>query len=98
MAVAVGGHPPGRRSDDVGGGAARLPAGEDAAAQERAFQGVVAVHAAAAEPGDLSGGIQAGDGLAVVAHRAGVKVGLDADVSVHAKASYRWSCTTYPMR
>ena len=37
------------------------PAGEEAAAQEGAFQRVVAVDAAAAEAGDLAGRVQAGE-------------------------------------
>jgi hypothetical protein len=41
------------------GGPAGLAAGEQAAPQEGAFQGAVAVHTTAAEPGDLTGGIQA---------------------------------------
>ena len=42
------------------GSPARLAAGEQAAAEEGALQGAVAVHTAAAEPGDLPGGVQAG--------------------------------------
>jgi ribosomal protein S18 acetylase RimI-like enzyme len=38
-----------------------LAAGEQAAAQERAFQGAVAVHAAAAEAGHLARGVQTGE-------------------------------------
>ena len=44
------------------GGSARRPAAEDAAAQERTLQAVVAVHAAATEAGDLTGGEQPVEG------------------------------------
>jgi hypothetical protein len=42
-------------------GAAHGRAGEEAAAQEGSFQGVVAVGAAAAESCGLAGGVEAGD-------------------------------------
>ena len=51
---------------------------EDAAAEERALQRAVAVHAAAAEAGDLAGGVQAGQRLAGVGQDAALQVGLQA--------------------
>ncbi|GAW25974.1 putative fumarate reductase succinate dehydrogenase flavo protein [Rosellinia necatrix] len=53
-------------------------AGEDAAAEEGALEGVVAVDAAAAEAGGLTGGVEAGEHRAVGAHDAAAEVGLDA--------------------
>ena len=47
-----------------GGGAARRPAREQAAAEERALERAVAVHAAAAEAGHLAGGVEAVQRLA----------------------------------
>ena len=44
-------------------------AGEDAAAEEGAFQRVVAVNAAAAESGGFADRIESGDGLAVASER-----------------------------
>src|SRR5580704_10942751 len=76
----AGNHPRSRRakrrlrSRQAGRGAARLTAAEQAAAQERPLQRAVAVHAAAAEPGDLPGGEQAGyraGGAAPAEHLAG---------------------------
>src|SRR5437763_1863240 len=58
--------------------ASRIPARKQAAAEKRAFQRAVAVHAAAAETGGFAGGVEAGDDLAVVAEHAGVEVGLEA--------------------
>ena len=55
----------GRRSDRGRRGPAGDPPGEQAAAEERALQRPVAVHAAAAEAGDLAGRVQAGDRAAV---------------------------------
>jgi hypothetical protein len=47
-----------------GCGLSGLTAGEDASAQEGAFQGSASVDATAAEAGDLTGGVQAGNRLA----------------------------------
>src|SRR6202043_3921632 len=65
--------------------------GEDAASQEGAFESVVSVGAAATETGGLASREQAADGVAVLAERASVEVGLDAaqrfaseDVQFHA--------------
>jgi len=49
---------------------------EEAAAKERPFQRVVSVDAAAAEAGDLPGGVQPVDGLAVDPERARGQIGL----------------------
>src|SRR6185436_19678812 len=66
--------PPGRGRGRPAGGAA----GEEASAQERALERAVAVHAAAAEAGDLAGGVQAGNRLALLVQHAGVQVGMEA--------------------
>src|SRR3954469_18406626 len=50
--------------------------GEDAAAEEGAFQRAVAVHPAAAEAGCLARGVEAGERLAVRAEDAGGEVRL----------------------
>src|SRR5580658_5286501 len=60
----------------AGGGPAGLPAAEQAAAEERAFQGPVAVHTAAAEPGYLTGRVQAGDRAGPAAKHPARQVGL----------------------
>jgi hypothetical protein len=52
-------------SECIGGCSAGGASGEEAAAEEGAFQRVVAVNAAAAEAGDFPGGIKPVDGLAV---------------------------------
>src|SRR3954465_5334298 len=62
-----------RRQRAAGG-----PAGEQAAAEERALQRPVAVHAPPAETGDLPGGVQAGERLTVGAQHPGLEVGLQA--------------------
>src|SRR3954452_21489748 len=46
--------------------ASRIPARKQAAAEKRAFQRAVAVHAAAAETGGFAGGVEAGDDLAIM--------------------------------
>jgi len=46
----------------IGGGPAGGATAEDAAPQEGAFKGVVAVDSASAEAGDLAGGVQPVDG------------------------------------
>ena len=51
---------------------------EQAAAEERAFQRTVAVHAAAAEAGGFAGRVESPDDLAVIAEHAGVEIGLEA--------------------
>ena len=52
------------------GGASGGASGEDAAAEESAFQGVVAMDTATAESGGFADRIEAGDGLAVVSEGA----------------------------
>ncbi len=58
------------------GGASGGASGEDAAAEEGAFQGVVAMDTATAESGGFADRIEAGDGLAVVSEGARRQVGL----------------------
>lgn len=58
--------------------AARRAAGEEAAAQERALQGAVAVDAAAAEAGGLACRVQARDRCAALGQDARGQVGLQA--------------------
>ena len=53
------------QSECVCGCSAGGASGEQAAAEEGAFQGVVAVGAAAAETGDFPGGVEPVDGVAV---------------------------------
>jgi hypothetical protein len=67
-----------RRSEGIGGSAARSTATKDAAAQEGSFQRVVAMYTAATEPGDLSGGIQAVNGIAVRTKGARGQISLNA--------------------
>src|SRR5689334_16467944 len=52
-------------------------AAENAAAQERALQGVVPVHAASAKSGDLTGRVKTRDGLPVFTQRPRIQVGLN---------------------
>ena len=59
-------------------GAACIAAGEQAAAEKRAFQRTIAVHAAAAETGRFAGGVEPRHDVAVAAEHAGVEVGLEA--------------------
>src|SRR5690242_18002220 len=59
-------------------GAARRPAGEDAAAEEGALECVVAVHATAAEARDLARGVHARQWFARRLEDAGVEVGVQA--------------------
>src|SRR3546814_8850371 len=59
-------------------GQAGRAAREDAPTEEGALECVVAVHAAATEPGDLAGGVQALDRSPVRADDLRVQVGLDA--------------------
>ena len=61
-----------------GGGAPGGPPGEQAAAEERALQGPVAVHPAAAEARDLAGREQAGDRLTAGPQDLRVEVGFQA--------------------
>lgn len=65
-------------SDRLRGGPAGRATGEDAAAEKGALERAVAVQPTAAEAGDLSRGIQAGDGFPVAAEHPGVEVGLQA--------------------
>src|SRR4051812_46011633 len=67
-----------RRLERVGQCPSGGAAGEDASTEERAFQSVVAVHAAASKAGDLTCGIQPGDRLTVESQCPGRQVGLDA--------------------
>src|SRR5450755_348664 len=60
------------------GGPARLAAGEQAAAEEGAFQRAVAVHTAAAEPGHFTRGVQARKRRAVRRQHPAAEVGLQA--------------------
>ena len=64
--------------DGGGSGAARDPAGEQAAAEERALQGPVAVHAAAAEAGRLARRVEAGHRLPGGGQHPGGQVGVQA--------------------
>lgn len=59
-----------RESGLAGGGPARGTPGEYAAAEESALERVVAVDAAATEPGHLARGVEAADGLPVAADSA----------------------------
>src|SRR4051794_3829778 len=74
--------PPLPRVRGSGGLLRRRPSGcspgEEAASEEGALQGVVAVDAPAAEAGDLAGRVETVDRVAVGAQGAGVEVGLDA--------------------
>src|SRR4051795_2962544 len=63
-------HRPGRRAPGIS-------SRKQAAAEKRAFQRAVAVHAAAAETGGFAGGVEAGDDLAILAEHARVEVGLE---------------------
>jgi hypothetical protein len=60
------------------GAAASRPAREQAATEERALQGPVAVHAAAAEAGHLARGVQAGNWLPGLVKHLSVEVGVQA--------------------
>src|SRR5690348_1654399 len=55
----------------------RGAAAENAAAQERALQGVVPVQAASAKSGDLTGRVETRDGLPVLTQRPRIQVGLN---------------------
>ena len=66
----------GQLDDGRGGGAAGDAAGEQAAAEERALERAVAVHAAAAEAGDLARGVQAGSGSPSASSTRAREVGL----------------------
>src|SRR5579863_10406460 len=54
-----------------------IAAREQAAAEERAFQRAIAVHAAAAEAGRLARGIEPRHDLAVLAEDARIEIGLE---------------------
>jgi len=56
--------------------AAGLAAGEDAAAEERAFERAVAMHAAAAKTAGFADGVEPPDDLAILAEYAGIEIGL----------------------
>src|SRR5882757_6599779 len=55
-----------------------VAAGEQAAAEEGAFQRAIAVHAAAAEASGFAGSVESGNDLAIVAEHARVQIGLEA--------------------
>src|SRR5258708_24514463 len=59
-------------------GAPGIAAGEQAAAEKRAFQRAVAVHAAAAKAACFAGGIKTRHGLAVPAEHTRAEIGLAA--------------------
>src|SRR5262245_32783221 len=60
----------------AGGSAAGGPPREDATAEERALQGAVTVHAAAAETGGLTGGVQPVEHHAARPQHPGIQVGF----------------------
>src|SRR6478752_4153964 len=62
----------------LGSSPSRVPAREQAAAEERAFQRTIAVHAAATEAGGFASGVKSLDDLAVRPEYPRVQIGLEA--------------------